>query len=405
MKRKILIISIICLFLLPVIDWAQSENDILLQQIKKKEAEIVKLEAEAQKFRDSLAKTQTQKKTLSNQLQIIQGQINQLQSELKVTKAKVSKTELNIKSFVSQINKKRQEIDSRQRDISQSLRALAYLDNENIVLTLLNNDKFSDFLSQAQYMSNLQNSLYSDFKLLTEAKKNLEGFKSAEEQKKAELSDLRKSLTVQNQLIQNQKQDKSQLLAQTKNQEIIYQKQISGIQKKQAEIQQEISFLEDKLRGQVSGIPPSRPGALAWPLIGRITQGYGPTSITGFYNDAYKFHNGIDLAAYYGAPIRAALDGVVTASGDNNRYAYGEWLAIRHNNGLTTLYAHLSAKAAGVGQAVSQGQIIGYEGSTGFVTGPHLHFTVYSTNTFRVEKRWFGLLPLGGSVNPFDYLL
>ena len=405
MKRKILIISIICLFLLPVIDWAQSENDILLQQIKKKEAEIVKLEAEAQKFRDSLAKTQTQKKTLSNQLQIIQGQINQLQSELKVTKAKVSKTELNIKSFVSQINKKRQEIDSRQRDISQSLRALAYLDNENIVLTLLNNDKFSDFLSQAQYMSNLQNSLYSDFKLLTEAKKNLEGFKSAEEQKKAELSDLRKSLTVQNQLIQNQKQDKSQLLAQTKNQEIIYQKQISGIQKKQAEIQQEISFLEDKLRGQVSGIPPSRPGALAWPLIGRITQGYGPTSITGFYNDAYKFHNGIDLAAYYGAPIRAALDGVVTASGDNNRYAYGEWLAIRHNNGLTTLYAHLSAKAAGVGQAVSQGQIIGYEGSTGFVTGPHLHFTVYSTNTFRVEKRWFGLLPLGGSINPFDYLL
>ena len=405
MKRKILIISIICLFLLPVIGWAQSENDILLQQIKKKEAEIVKLEAEAQKFRDSLAKTQTQKKTLSNQLQIIQGQINQLQSELKVTKAKVSKTELNIKSFVSQINKKRQEIDSRQRDISQSLRALAYLDNENIVLTLLNNDKFSDFLSQAQYMSNLQNSLYSDFKLLTEAKKNLEGFKSAEEQKKAELSDLRKSLTVQNQLIQNQKQDKSQLLAQTKNQEIIYQKQISGIQKKQAEIQQEISFLEDKLRGQVSGIPPSRPGALAWPLIGRITQGYGPTSITGFYNDAYKFHNGIDLAAYYGAPIRAALDGVVTASGDNNRYAYGEWLAIRHNNGLTTLYAHLSTKAAGVGQAVSQGQIIGYEGSTGFVTGPHLHFTVYSTNTFRVEKRWFGLLPLGGSVNPFDYLL
>ena len=405
MKRKILIISIICLFLLPVIDWAQSENDILLQQIKKKEAEIVKLEAEAQKFRDSLAKTQTQKKTLSNQLQIIQGQINQLQSELKVTKAKVSKTELNIKSFVSQINKKRQEIDSRQRDISQSLRALAYLDNENIVLTLLNNDKFSDFLSQAQYMSNLQNSLYSDFKLLTEAKKNLEGFKSAEEQKKAELSDLRKSLTVQNQLIQNQKQDKSQLLAQTKNQEIIYQKQISGIQKKQAEIQQEISFLEDKLRGQVSGIPPSRPGALAWPLIGRITQGYGPTSITGFYNDAYKFHNGIDLAAYYGAPIRAALDGVVTASGDNNRYAYGEWLAIRHNNGLTTLYAHLSTKAAGVGQAVSQGQIIGYEGSTGFVTGPHLHFTVYSTNTFRVEKRWFGLLPLGGSINPFDYLL
>ena len=404
MKRKFLIISIICLFLLPVISLAQSGDDILLEQIKEKETEIAKLEKEAQKFRDSLAQTQTQKKTLSNQLQIIQGQINQLQSELKITKAKISKTELNIKSFVSQISKKQKEINSRQKGIAQSLRALAYLDNENFVLTLLNNN-FSDFLSQAQYVSNLQESLYSDFKLLTGARKNFENLKGAEEQKNAELSDLKKSLTVQNQLVQSQKQDKNQLLAQTKNQEIIYQKQILDIQKKQAEIQQEISSLEDKLRGEVSGIPKARPGALTWPLIGRITQGYGPTSITGFYNDAYKFHNGIDLAAYYGAPIRAALDGVVTASGDNGKYAYGQWLAIRHSNGLTTLYAHLSAKAASVGQAVSQDQIIGYEGSTGFVTGPHLHFTVYSTNTFRVEKRWFGLLPLGGSVNPFDYLL
>ncbi len=405
MKRKFLIISIICLFLLPVISWAQSGNDILLEQIKEKETEIAKLETEAQKFRDSLAQTQTQKKTLSNQLQIIQGQINQLQSELKVTKAKISKTELNIKSFVSQISKKQEEINFRQKGMAQSLRALAYLDNENFVLTLLNNNNFSDFLSQAQYVSNLQGSLYSDFKLLTEARKNFENLKGAEEQKNAELSDLKKSLTVQNQLVQNQKQDKSQLLAQTKNQEIIYQKQISDIQKKQAEIQQEISSLEDKLRGEVSGVPKARPGALTWPLIGRITQGYGPTSITGFYNDAYKFHNGIDIAAYYGAPIRAVLDGVVAASGNNGSYAYGYWLAVRHNNGLTTLYAHLSAKVASVGQAVSQGQIIGYEGSTGFVTGPHLHFTVYSTNTFKVEKRWFGLLPLGGSVNPFDYLL
>ncbi len=405
MKHKFLIVSIICLFLLPAISWAQSESDILLEQIKEKEAEIVKLEAEAQKFRDSLAKTQTQKKTLSNQLQIIQDQINQLQSELKITRAKISKTELNIKSFVSQINKKQQDINSRQKGIAQSLRAIAYLDNENIVLTLLNNDKFSDFLSQAQYVSNLQGSLYSDFKLLTEAKKNLEDLKGGEEQKKAELSELKQSLTVQNQLVQSQKQDKSQLLAQTKNQEIIYQKQISDIQKKQVEIQQEISSLEDKLRGEVSGVPKARPGALAWPLIGRITQGYGPTSVTGFYNDAYKFHNGIDIAAYLGAPIRASLEGEIIASGDDGKYAYGKWIAIRHNNGLTTLYSHFSIKSVNIGQYVNQGQIIGYEGATGFVTGPHLHFTVYSTNTFKVEKRWFGLLPLGGSVNPFDYLL
>ena len=159
------------------------------------------------------------------------------------------------------------------------------------------------------------------------------------------------------------------------------------------------------MRGEVTGIPPSQPGALTWPLLGRITQGYGATSITGFYNAAYKFHNGIDIAAYYGAPITASLDGVIAASGSNGSYAYGNWIAIRHNNGLTTLYAHLSAKAVSAGERVSQGQVIGYQGSSGFVTGPHLHFTVYSSNTFKTEKRWFGLLPLGGSVDPLDYLL
>ncbi|MBI2635651.1 MAG: M23 family metallopeptidase [Parcubacteria group bacterium] len=126
--------------------------------------------------------------------------------------------------------------------------------------------------------------------------------------------------------------------------------------------------------------------------------------MTGFYNHSYKFHNGIDIAAYYGTPVHAALGGVVSASADDGRYAYGSWLSIRHSNGLTTLYTHLSSKSASKGETVNQGQVIGYVGSSGFTTGPHLHFTVYSTNTFRVENRWYGLLPFGGSVNPFDYL-
>ena len=405
MKYGLLII-IIAVLLFPVqAIFAQVDEAALREQISLKEEEIKKLEAEEAVYKQALSQTQSESKTLKNLISSIESRINQLTVNLKITKAKISKNESDIKLHSREIKEKEKEIQNRKLAMGESMRFLARLENQGLAAIILRSDKLSDVLNSNQYLVNLENGLYNNFIILERDKAELEGLVGEEKNLKKDLDDFKSELIVKNNLVQKQKEEKNKLLAETKNKETEYQKMISQVQIKQAEIQSEIFELEDKLRGQVGGVPPPRPGALTWPLLGRITQGYGPTSITGFYNDAYKFHNGIDLAAYYGAPIRAALDGVVTASGDNGKYAYGEWLAIRHSNGLTTLYAHLSAKAASVGQAVSQGQIIGYEGSTGFVTGPHLHFTVYSTNTFKVEKRWFGLLPLGGSINPFDYLL
>ena len=405
MKYGLLIIVIAALLFPVQAIFAQVDETALREQISLKEEEIKKLEAEEAVYKQALSQTQSQSKTLKSQISLIESQINQLTVNLKITKAKISKTESDIKLHSREIKEKEKEIQNRKLAMGESMKFLTRLENQGLVAMILKSDKLSDVLNSNQYLIDLENGLYDNFTILTQDKAELENLVSEEKNLKGNLNESKNELVVKNNLVQKQKGEKNKLLAETKNKETEYQKMISQVQIKQAEIQSEIFELEDKLRGQVGGVPPPRPGALAWPLLGRITQGYGPTSITGFYNDAYKFHNGIDLAAYYGAPIRAALDGVVAASGDNGKYAYGEWLAVRHSNGLTTLYTHLSAKAASVGQAVSQGQIIGYEGSTGFVTGPHLHFTVYSTNTFKVEKRWFGLLPLGGSINPFDYLL
>ncbi len=64
----------------------------------------------------------------------------------------------------------------------------------------------------------------------------------------------------------------------------------------------------------------------------------------------------------------------------------------------------MSFRKASAGQTIKRGEVIGYEGATGFSTGSHLHFTVYAAQTFRVEERWYGLLPLGGSIDPLKYL-
>ncbi len=405
MRKCVLIFGVILLLLFGNTAFAQIDNSVLIQQIRAKEEEIKQLEAELDKYKDALSKTQTQSNTLKGQVALIEARINKLKADLKITQAKISKTGSNIALYSKQVEEKERKIKERQTAMAQSFRFLAYSDNMGLISILLLSQKFSDFLSQNEYIITLESNLYSNFKILSQDKQELEELLSKQKELRADLTDLRNELQSKTKSVESQKQEKNTLLKETKNQETEYQKIISQIQIKQAGIQREILELENKLRGEVSGAPPPRPGALAWPLIGRLTQGYGPTSVTGFYNDAYVFHNGIDIALEYGAPIRASLDGVVSASGDNGRYAYGKWLAIKHNNGLTTLYAHFSAKTAVVGESVRQSQIIGYEGSTGFVTGPHLHFTVYSTNTFRIENRWFGLLPIGGSINPLDYLL
>jgi murein DD-endopeptidase MepM/ murein hydrolase activator NlpD len=88
----------------------------------------------------------------------------------------------------------------------------------------------------------------------------------------------------------------------------------------------------------------------------------------------WRAHNGIDFAAPTGTPIRATGDGVVQFIGTQG--GYGKTIILRHPNNITTLFAHQSRFAQGLrqGDRVSQGQVIGFVGSTGWSTGPHLHY-------------------------------
>jgi murein DD-endopeptidase MepM/ murein hydrolase activator NlpD len=119
-----------------------------------------------------------------------------------------------------------------------------------------------------------------------------------------------------------------------------------------------------------------------WPNpTGVITQGFGPTgnAIEPAVNGYPHFHTGIDIAAPQGTAILAADDGVVALVGTGTT-GYGNYVVIAHSGGISTLYGHLLAAGVKQGQRVSQGQTIGWEGSTGASTGPHLHFEVRVNN-------------------------
>ncbi|MBO2526890.1 MAG: hypothetical protein CW335_01735 [Clostridiales bacterium] len=111
--------------------------------------------------------------------------------------------------------------------------------------------------------------------------------------------------------------------------------------------------------------------------------GYRVHPITG----NYTMHNGVDLAANQGTAIYATKSGYVTTATYN--YAYGNYVTINHMDGFSSLYGHMTYFVVNDGDFVSQGQVIGYVGSTGYSTGPHLHFTVYYN---------------GDTVNPMNYI-
>jgi murein DD-endopeptidase MepM/ murein hydrolase activator NlpD len=121
----------------------------------------------------------------------------------------------------------------------------------------------------------------------------------------------------------------------------------------------------DSVGGQASA-------TMRLPVSGRVTSGFGERfhPILGYA----RMHKGVDLAASYGAPIAAAAPGKVIAAGWAG--GYGREVIIAHAGGIQTRYGHMSRLAAAVGQTVSQGQVIGYVGSSGLSTGPHVHYEV-----------------------------
>ena len=126
-------------------------------------------------------------------------------------------------------------------------------------------------------------------------------------------------------------------------------------------------------------------GGMIWPISGPITSEFGWRVHPIF--GSQRFHSGLDIGGDYGMPIHAAQSGVVIEAGWIG--GYGNTVMIEHGNGVVTLYGHNESLAVGVGQQVSQGQVIAYCGSTGNSTGPHCHFEVR----------------LGGEpVSPWNYL-
>lgn len=334
-------------------EWEQAEKELAAEKEKYEQIE------------NNKDKAQAQKQSLKNQQTIILDQIAQAMEQ-------IDQKNVEIMNQEQVIAEKQADIDQRWGDFKERMQAMQVMHDSGAVAMITSAQSLYDLLT---FSTTLQQISQKDTEVLEEMnaqKAELEAEKQELEQAKADLESAKAALDEKSgQLSANiQAQDAtiSKLDADAKAQE-----QVVAEKQKLADAAE--AAYEQWVRENASSGSGECAEGFIWPLpsAGRVTTEFGASqNVNGIISTGHK---GIDIAIAGGTPIYAAHNGTVAATTGHS--SYGNVVMIDNGDGITTLYAHMqSAAIVGVGQTVTQGQVIGYVGSTGNSTGNHLHFEV-----------------------------
>lgn len=417
-----MVLFVFVLFLIMTSSVMANKVQELKAKIHDSKSELEKIEAEIRKYESELQSVSRKKKTLKNALYSIELSRKKLQKQISLTENKIKEQEQEIQRLKKQVKNKEQKILENKKLLAKTIRTVNQYENRSLAEILLSNN-FASMLNELENINKIQELIRQNNAELKIKKTELEQSAENLQKIKAELLKAKAKLSTEKQSVDIASREKQHLIRLTKNKESNYQKILAAKKRAKREFEEQLHEYEAKLKYIFNPnlIPKVGSKVLHWPLDKVwITQYFGNTRFakSGAYNG--KGHNGIDLGAGIGTPVKAALAGSVVETGNTDAYpgcySYGKWVLIKHGNGLATLYAHLSKIKVSAGQRVRTGQVIAYSGNTGYTTGPHLHFTVYDASAVRVvplgqyrkthycAKARVPVAPLKAYMNPIDFL-
>jgi len=394
--------------------------DELRQKILDNNKKIEDLQNQIDKYSGLLNSTSKEAQTLKSALASLELTQKKLETGLALTTTQISKTKLTLNQLETDIGEVENSIEKSLTVISENIRVISMTESQSIIEELLGNEKMSESWGYIDALNTIQNRVKINLENLRDSRGSLAVKINQTTGEKIKLESYQKTLSEQKKVVTVTKTEKDQLLKDTQNKESNY-KTILTDQIKQKEIyEKELFAYESKLKIAIDpkAIPNARSGMLSWPMDKIfITQLFGKT-IDAKRLYVSETHNGVDFRAFIGTPIKAALSGIVTdteAIKSKSGCQYGKFVLIKHPNGLSTIYGHLSVVSVSPGETVITGDVIGYSGVTGFATGPHLHFGVYATEGIRIvdssslgSTRCAGIKtvasPLAGYLDPMAYL-
>ena len=402
--------------------FAQSASEIQ-SKIEDRSKKIDQLELEIKQYEATLTEVSKEKKTLQSAVNTLDISRKKVSTDITLTERKIGSTDLTIQELESEIIEKEKRVLNNKNALAETLRTLNNVESDSLVETVLAYNNLSEIWDQVETLERFQYAVRDDVAELTILKAELESRKNETERKRDELAAYQKDLSGKKQVLDQNRTEKDQLLKATQNKESGYQKLLEEKRAAYEQFSRELQDLETQLKYTLdpNSIPTSGQGILAWPLSSlRVTQHFGNTLFAQSGAYAGQGHNGMDFAASPGTAVKAALGGVVGGIGNTDTvpgcYSYGKWILLRHNNGLATLYAHLSVINVNPGATVNTGETIGYSGNTGYSTGPHLHFTVYVSDAVKIVRlgdikkitncgpAYIPIAALEAYLNPLDYL-
>jgi murein DD-endopeptidase MepM/ murein hydrolase activator NlpD len=319
---------------------ARSRDGVLTTTIQHSSARITSLTTEVASLR--------------NREGVVQEHLETAQAELQQARRRLAKLRARLAAAVNLLENR--------------LVAIYESSEPDMLTVILNSRGFDDLLSRVDYLSRLHeqdNRVVGQVReLRNEARQTVVTMRATRNRiaaEKAELERTRRALEAEQQRLAAARRQDAAARAKVRSLEADLSDHVEQLQTK----------IEQQLRaaaGPALAAGPVRAGSsgLIWPINGTITSPFGPRW--------GSFHPGIDIGAPTGTPIRAAAEGRVVMASYNG--GYGNYTCIAHSGSLSTCYAHQSSFATSSGATVSQGEVIGYVGSTGFSTGPHLHFEV-----------------------------
>jgi murein DD-endopeptidase MepM/ murein hydrolase activator NlpD len=381
---------------------ASEELDELQEQQQANKEERESLEAQ----RNDLA---AQKSALMSTIAALDSSIETIQAEKEAYDQMIRLTEMELENLGEQINLLNQQIDykrieydaaveeeEKQWDIFKlKFRAMEERGDISYFEILFDDlTGFGDLLTRMDMideivaedagiiatMEKAKQEVVLAQQALYDAKEECEAKEQVQRDKQAELEQLIREATARIAELEDEKAAQEASAAELQDKIAALEKQIKLEREEDARIAARIEELERLELLKNAGVTAT--GTYLWPSADSyyVTSTYGMRlhPILGYT----RMHYGIDIGASYGTKIYASDGGVVITSEES--YSYGNYVMIAHGNGRYTLYAHMSVRSVSVDDVVSQGDVIGYVGATGYATGPHIHFEIYE-NDERVD--------------------
>jgi murein DD-endopeptidase MepM/ murein hydrolase activator NlpD len=337
----------------------------LADELDQKQRELQTIQRQMEAQQSKVAQAQQQVDSVSDQLRLIQGDLDTAAADYKSILAKLEATEQQIELNTELLAKVEKNLAERSQILNKRMRDIYKNGQVNYLDVLFGAADFVDFTTRADLLKRVVN---LDMTLVAQVKaeRELVVQKRAElERDKAAITELKAAAAAKKAIIEARKNDREKVLDDAVSERDTAERAYQELMETSRQIEQMIR--RSQKGGAVEGT-----GALLWPASGPITSPFGWRTHPIF--GTQRFHSGIDIGADYGDAIAAADSGTVIFSGWMG--GYGKAVIIDHGGGISTLYAHNSELLVEEGYRVYKGQTISRCGSTGYSTGPHLHFEV-----------------------------